>query len=416
MRDILLLLTCLFLSQVDGNVHVLTEKNFKNLVLDSPDYWLVEFYAPWCGHCKKLEPEWKKAASKLKTTAKLGAVDCTVHQNLAQQFGIQGYPTIKEFGKNKNKPQEYRGGRTASEIIEYVKASPLAALGVSSNDALAQVLQYKTMSTFFAQAPPNTPSAILLGRKKQKKGSKPRWVDDVAQTFADKKNILVQFGVVPGNEPKVGKAFGIDESDLPALVYVSPEVGFTYLVLTDPKPAKQIKEFVQKALKNIDSFTWHSLPSFPPPQDNTPRTKPPISVSETTLSTFEDDCLDAKDGKLCVLYIPKDPANLDLKPVAKHFRRDKLTFYWVNPSSPLVPIIQKWVGMPIAPPEQNGHCIVFKISTSHSRIRIAEMANVIDNEILEIFLSHIVEGLEQFKPIGKRPLFKEDNTYNHNEL
>lgn len=67
----------------DKDVVVLDEASFNEKVLKSKDIWLVEFYAPWCGHCKKLEPEWNEAASKLKGTVKLGKVDATVETNLA---------------------------------------------------------------------------------------------------------------------------------------------------------------------------------------------------------------------------------------------------------------------------------------------------------------------------------------------
>lgn len=53
-------------SDSDKDVVVLTNENFESEVLDSKDFWLVEFYAPWCGHCKTLEPEWNAAATKLK--------------------------------------------------------------------------------------------------------------------------------------------------------------------------------------------------------------------------------------------------------------------------------------------------------------------------------------------------------------
>lgn len=98
----------------------LTDKNFKKLVLQSDDMWLVEFFAPWCGHCKNLEPHWKKAASELKGKVKLGAVDATVHQELAQEYGIRGYPTIKYFPAGpKNSPEEYDGGRTSDDIVSW---------------------------------------------------------------------------------------------------------------------------------------------------------------------------------------------------------------------------------------------------------------------------------------------------------
>ena len=81
----------------DKDVVVLTESNYADLVLGSKDIWLVEFYAPWCGHCKQLEPEWNEAAAKLKGTVKLGKVDATVETGLASKYGIKGYPTIKYF-------------------------------------------------------------------------------------------------------------------------------------------------------------------------------------------------------------------------------------------------------------------------------------------------------------------------------
>lgn len=72
-------------------------------VLSSPLPYLVEFFAPWCGHCKRLAPEWEKAATKLKGTAQtfirflsmpgvvpVGKVDCTVHQGLCGRHGVQG--------------------------------------------------------------------------------------------------------------------------------------------------------------------------------------------------------------------------------------------------------------------------------------------------------------------------------------
>jgi len=66
--------------------------------------------APWCGHCKALEPEYAEAAKQLAesgSAVKLGKVDATVEESLAANFNIEGYPTMKFF-KN-GTPFEYKG-------------------------------------------------------------------------------------------------------------------------------------------------------------------------------------------------------------------------------------------------------------------------------------------------------------------
>jgi protein disulfide-isomerase A1 len=108
------------LSVVEDDVLVLTTANFSE-ALEKYDFLLVEFYAPWCGHCKKLAPEYSAAAGTLKSSGNvaLGKVDATVESELGTKYGVEGFPTLKFFSRalGSDKPIAYEAGRTASDIV-----------------------------------------------------------------------------------------------------------------------------------------------------------------------------------------------------------------------------------------------------------------------------------------------------------
>ncbi|XP_023648626.2 protein disulfide-isomerase A4 [Paramormyrops kingsleyae] len=99
---------------------VLTKENFDEVV-NNADIILVEFYAPWCGHCKRLAPEYENAAKELQRRTPpipLAKVDATAESELASRFDVTGYPTIKIF--RKGKPFEYNGPREKFGIVDYM--------------------------------------------------------------------------------------------------------------------------------------------------------------------------------------------------------------------------------------------------------------------------------------------------------
>ena len=102
-----------------GDVVVLNDSNFTSIV-DGSNNVLVEFYAPWCGHCKNLAPEWKIAGETFLPTDDIviAAVDATDASATASKYEVKGYPTIKYFPKGSKEPEEYDGGRTADTIIK----------------------------------------------------------------------------------------------------------------------------------------------------------------------------------------------------------------------------------------------------------------------------------------------------------
>jgi len=134
----LLFVICLtFVYCAEEDVLVLTDSNFDEIINSEP-FVLVEFYAPWCGHCKKLAPNYAEAAGILKKSnpeVKLAKVDCTVETKVASRFGVTGYPTLKVF-RNGN-PSEYKGTRETPGIVSYMKnnAGPSAKPLTSIEDA-----------------------------------------------------------------------------------------------------------------------------------------------------------------------------------------------------------------------------------------------------------------------------------------
>ena len=95
-------------------VFVLTDRNY-DLAVAEFDYLLVYFYAPWCGHCKALGPEFVKAGQMLKekdSTIKLGKVNGTEETELMDKHGVDGYPKLKLY--RKGQLVLYTGGRMAT--------------------------------------------------------------------------------------------------------------------------------------------------------------------------------------------------------------------------------------------------------------------------------------------------------------
>ncbi|RNF25759.1 putative protein disulfide isomerase [Trypanosoma conorhini] len=108
--------------RVEGSeVVAATDKDFDS-VLARGEVALVKFYAPWCGHCQKLAPEWEKAAKEIPSEAIMVDVDCTKEKELAKKYSIQGFPTIILFREGKE-VEHYKGGRQSTDLVNYVKAN-----------------------------------------------------------------------------------------------------------------------------------------------------------------------------------------------------------------------------------------------------------------------------------------------------
>ena len=107
----------------DGPVTVVVAKNYEDIVLDDSKDVLIEFYAPWCAHCKALAPKYddlgsRYAKSEWKDKVVIAKVDATANDVPDE---IQGFPTIKIFpAGSKDSPVTYSGTRTVEDLIEFI--------------------------------------------------------------------------------------------------------------------------------------------------------------------------------------------------------------------------------------------------------------------------------------------------------
>ncbi|KAI3448509.1 hypothetical protein Pfo_005174 [Paulownia fortunei] len=111
------------IAAIPSNVVVLTPENFDEIVLDEKKDVLVEFYAPWCGHCKNLAPTYEKVATafKLEEDVVIANVDADKYKDIAEnRYGVSGYPTLKFFPKNNKAGEDYDGGRDLDEFVTFI--------------------------------------------------------------------------------------------------------------------------------------------------------------------------------------------------------------------------------------------------------------------------------------------------------
>jgi len=134
-----------------SNVVDLTADNWDEYVNGDKSV-MVEFFAPWCGHCKALTPEYEKAADAFanEKNVVIAKVDATIEKELGTRFGVSGYPTIKFFKKGGVSEEAYNGGRTADDIVNFVnkesgsrgfiKKAPTSVIQLDSSNFDAIVL------------------------------------------------------------------------------------------------------------------------------------------------------------------------------------------------------------------------------------------------------------------------------------
>ncbi|KAL8692017.1 MAG: hypothetical protein Q9218_002871 [Villophora microphyllina] len=250
--------------QVDG-------KSYDKLVAKSNKVSIVEFYAPWCGHCQNLKPAYEKAAKGLDGLAQVAAVNCDDDSNkgFCGSMGVQGFPTLKIIkpGKKPGKPivQDYNGGRTAKDIVEAVKEAIPNNVKRISDKGLNGWLESNN----------DTAKAILFSDK----GTTGALVKVVASEYLDR----INFAQIRKKESAAIEMFGI--TTYPTLV-VLPGGTSSPVVFDGSFSKSSMQEFLDQYASSTNTKTApkpkKEQKPIAPAEDSAPT---PAEAEETAAST-----------------------------------------------------------------------------------------------------------------------------------
>jgi protein disulfide-isomerase A6 len=110
----------------DGQIKEVTLRNYEKEVQSTKRSTLVKYYAPWCGHCQQLAPEYQRASKVLDGLITVAAVDCDQEKQLCAEQGIKGFPTLKMYYTNPRSKKRitvsYEGQRKAKDLIDFARS------------------------------------------------------------------------------------------------------------------------------------------------------------------------------------------------------------------------------------------------------------------------------------------------------
>lgn len=221
------------------NPHIVTlkQKNFAEAVYVSEYVWLVEFYKPSEKSSSKFRRTFENVAKELHGYVPSGAVNCELHQELCDGFGITEYPKLLIFpaepiplGDHVIKaPIEYNKRMTKAAIIEEVKSHVPNYISYIDDDR-----HPKRIDMFLKETTPITTTYEYVTHKLLMFPKNNEEPSELIKATAINFHNLISFASVKGASDETLERFGIDESELPIMVLV-PSKRFNN---GDDKPVK----------------------------------------------------------------------------------------------------------------------------------------------------------------------------------
>jgi len=156
-----------------SKVAVLTPQNFDQIALDKSKTVFVEFYAPWCGHCKHLAPDWEKLglAFQNEDNVVIAKVDADQHKDIGSRYGVSGFPTLKFFNKGDKEPVAYDGARELAALVTEVnnKAGTKRQADGTFESSVGRVTQLDELAEYFMSKPGERVKLIAQAEEAAKK-------------------------------------------------------------------------------------------------------------------------------------------------------------------------------------------------------------------------------------------------------
>jgi hypothetical protein len=297
------------------------------------------------------------------------------------------------FGRDKTKPETYKGGREEAALVEHVNTESAGFVAVSDMDTLTYKKMYNFLDKSF--------SVLLLSTKDEA----PDWFSALASEIGEKK---ATFGFVPGSKDgdKIKARFNIKKSK-GGLLFFSKKLE-TYVQLKGGIKEEAAKKFVETALKGgkkKEKFEkagkMDKTPRFPPPE--VPRKKNPTALTQLTKDNQKQKCWGLKGKKnICMLILLAADASYGdyetmLKKMSKKYRNDPIQFVWAAEDEG-GSTIREALGL-----EAATHAVCFKMG-KRNRYAVSEMGTGKKaSKAATNFADSVLGGGAEFKVLKETP-------------
>lgn len=396
----------------NSGVVELTPKTLNNF-LNTHKPVFIMFYAPWCGHCRTAHPEWEKFAKGVKDVVRVGAVNADEHRDIGQQFGIQGFPTIKywKMGPKKGKsPLDYQGARSH---------------GAFHNAALAEIVPAVTTASSMADvqkalAKPSSKKAVILASSKSKS---PPIFSVLSQSPKLKDKIA--FVLVPEKSKALLGELGIEKVPTVMVVGEGAEGGALEKTLYDGKVEYTgIAKWLLGVLGEdaTDDETGTGTPSASIPKDGKkakdeggskatpskstepPKPAAPVRPTELTADNFRTFCAFGStkvDGKqpLCVLVLGDNGD--EVARLHEKYGRDATLFFFTTAAKAGAVAEELHSQLRPMAPLEAGNIIIIRASKAATKYVVWKEA---DGRTFDSFMDLVVQGATTFEKAPGFPI------------